>query len=179
MATARRLRRARMAALKPYGLTPHQAGAFLMIARHGGGPGHHGGGPGHQGGGPGHQGRGYGLGRARGDGADAGPGGDCREHGRGTGELRLSDLAARLRIAARSVTEVVDALCEKGLVQRRPSPTDRRATAVELTEAGARLHEDLAARRPNAADLFAPLSEREREQLHALLSKLHADDEEC
>ncbi|MPV49064.1 winged helix DNA-binding protein [Pseudactinotalea sp. HY160] len=177
MATARRLRRARMAALKPYGLTPHQAGAFLMIARHGGGPGHHGGEPGHQGGGPGHQGRGYGLGRARGDGA--GPGGDCREHGRGTGELRLSDLAARLRIAARSVTEVVDALCEKGLVQRRPSPTDRRATAVELTEAGARLHEDLAARRPNAADLFAPLTEREREQLHALLSKLHADDEEC
>lgn len=34
MNTARRIRRARTESLSPYGLTPHQAGAFLAIARH-------------------------------------------------------------------------------------------------------------------------------------------------
>src|SRR4051794_39474520 len=52
------------------------------------------------------------------------------------GPLRLSDLAERLRIAPRSTTEVVDGLEERGLVQRRPDPDDRRATYVSLTAAG-------------------------------------------
>ena len=40
-----------------------------------------------------------------------------------------------LRIAPRSATEVVDALEERGLVERRPDPADRRATLVALTDA--------------------------------------------
>src|SRR5699024_1978714 len=49
---------------------------------------------------------------------------------------RVSDLATRLRIAARSATEVVDGLEQRGLVRRCPSPTDRRAVLVQVTEEG-------------------------------------------
>ena len=55
------------------------------------------------------------------------------DHGQ---ELRLSTLAERLRIAPRSATEVVDALQDKDLIRRTPSPGDRRAVAVEVTPAG-------------------------------------------
>lgn len=62
-----------------------------------------------------------------------------RESARGGQELRLTGLAHRLRIAPRSATEVVDALEQKGLVLRSPSPTDRRATVLSLTDAGHRI----------------------------------------
>src|ERR1700727_713102 len=44
------------------------------------------------------------------------------------GVMRLSELADHLRIAARSATEVIDALEARDLVERRPDPADRRAT---------------------------------------------------
>ena len=50
--------------------------------------------------------------------------------------MRLSELSEHLRIAPRSTTEVVDALQERGLVQREPDPHDRRATLVRLTDRG-------------------------------------------
>ena len=53
--------------------------------------------------------------------------------------MRLSELSDRLQIAARSTTEVIDALEARGLVGRRPDPGDRRATLVELTEHGAQM----------------------------------------
>jgi DNA-binding MarR family transcriptional regulator len=45
-------------------------------------------------------------------------------------------LADALRVSARNVTGLVDALEAAGLVARRPHPTDRRATLVGLTEQG-------------------------------------------
>ncbi len=160
MMTARRLRRARMEALRPYGLTPQQAGAFLVVARRSRGHHHHG-----------HDGL-----HRRGEHAEIHGHEEPGENGHHD-ELRLTDLARRLRIAPRSVTEVVDALCEKGLVARRPSPTDRRATIVTLTEGGERLHSDLVERRDGAADLFAPLTADEQDQLRALLRRLHEEEE--
>ena len=53
------------------------------------------------------------------------------------GPMRLSELSDHLHIAPRSTTEVVDALEARDLIQRRPDPSDRRATLVELTEHGA------------------------------------------
>ncbi|WP_423963110.1 MarR family winged helix-turn-helix transcriptional regulator, partial [Bradyrhizobium sp.] len=50
--------------------------------------------------------------------------------------MRLSDLSDHLHIAPRSATEVVDALEARGLVERRPDPSDRRATLVGLTAQG-------------------------------------------
>ena len=51
------------------------------------------------------------------------------------GVMRLSELSDRLHIAARSATEVIDALQARGLVERRPDPDDRRAKRLFLTSA--------------------------------------------
>src|SRR5690349_4610668 len=51
------------------------------------------------------------------------------------GTVRPSALAEHLHIAPRSATEVVDALEERGLVERAPDPDDRRATLVAPTAA--------------------------------------------
>ena len=46
------------------------------------------------------------------------------------GAIRPSDLSGRLHIAPRSATEVVDALQSRGLVERRPDPSDRNCRRV-------------------------------------------------
>lgn len=86
---------------------------------------------------------------------------------------RLSELAARLHIAARSATEVVDALEAKGLVQRRPDPRDRRATLVAPTRRGAELNATIrTARGTQAERLFGQLSATDRAHLGRILRKL-------
>jgi len=52
------------------------------------------------------------------------------------GPLKMGDLAKRARMAPRSMTTLVDRLEREGLAMRRPHPTDRRATMIELTDAG-------------------------------------------
>src|SRR3954464_8953511 len=52
--------------------------------------------------------------------------------------VRLSERAEALRIAPRSATEVADGLQERGLVERAPDPTDRRAVGLTPTAAGGR-----------------------------------------
>lgn len=87
--------------------------------------------------------------------------------------LRLSALAERLRIVPRSTTEVVDALEHRGLVSRRPDPSDRRAMYVVLTEEGTRLLALIEKARDQAADeQFAVLTTSERAQLDTLLARL-------
>jgi DNA-binding MarR family transcriptional regulator len=55
-------------------------------------------------------------------------------YGLASGEtLRMTDLADLLNVTPRTITTLVDGLEEEGLVRRRPDPTDRRATVVELT----------------------------------------------
>lgn len=83
---------------------------------------------------------------------------------------RLADLAERLRITPRSATEVVDGLAERGLVERRPSPTDRRATVVVLTDAGRQLWQQVRAARSADDAAFAVLSDVERALLRKLLT---------
>lgn len=91
----------------------------------------------------------------------------------GTQSLRLSDLAERLRVVARSATDVVDDLERKGLVARAPHPTDRRSTVIELTSAGSRVLAELeTARQSDAARYFAPLTAKERAELARLLGRL-------
>jgi DNA-binding MarR family transcriptional regulator len=89
------------------------------------------------------------------------------------GPLRLSALSDHLRIAARSTTEVVDALESRGLVQRRPDSADRRATLVELTEHGASVLDAIrAARGTEAERVFDKLSQTDRNHLARILRKL-------
>ncbi|SOD71417.1 DNA-binding MarR family transcriptional regulator [Jatrophihabitans sp. GAS493] len=93
------------------------------------------------------------------------------------GAMRLSELSDHLRIAARSTTEVIDTLEERGLVGRHPDPADRRATLVELTTAGDELNRSIRdARRTEAANFFGTLSAADRATLMQILSRLSAAD---
>jgi DNA-binding MarR family transcriptional regulator len=90
--------------------------------------------------------------------------------------IRPGELAAHLRVAPRSVTDVVDALQERGLVTREPDATDRRATVVRLTASGTRLvHETEAARRTDADAYFDRLPARDRAALRRILTTLDED----
>jgi DNA-binding MarR family transcriptional regulator len=89
------------------------------------------------------------------------------------GAVRLSELSANLHIAARSATEVVDALEARGLAGRRPDPSDRRATLVEVTEHGAEVLDAIReARGTEAERVFDRLSQTDRAHLARILRKL-------
>jgi DNA-binding MarR family transcriptional regulator len=91
------------------------------------------------------------------------------------GEMRLNELSEHLRIAARSTTEVVDALQEHGLVARRPDPADRRATLVALTEHGRQVATAIrTARSEQGRQFFEVLSAADRAELARILQRLGA-----
>lgn len=89
------------------------------------------------------------------------------------GPLRLNDLAVRVGVSAPTASRAVDALCELGLLERLPDPTDRRALSIDLTAAG---RDQVAARRRRVLDSFGPaahaLTPDEQEQLIELLARL-------
>jgi DNA-binding MarR family transcriptional regulator len=92
------------------------------------------------------------------------------------GAARPGELAKHLGIAARSATEVVDALQERGLVRRETDPDDRRATRVVVTDAGRELTAALRQARSAEADrVFAGLDDADRTELERLLRLLLAE----
>ena len=94
---------------------------------------------------------------------------------RGDEPPRMTELADRLGIVPRSLTTVVDALEEAGLVRREIDPRNRRAILLRLTDQGAAVRDGLReARRRAAEDLFAPLSADDRKTLAGLLARLDA-----
>jgi DNA-binding MarR family transcriptional regulator len=89
------------------------------------------------------------------------------------GIMRLSELSDRLHIAPRSVTEVVDALQDRGLIERRPDPSDRRATLVALTDQGQHVGTAIqTARAAEAERFFGGLSEPDQAHLTRILRQL-------
>jgi DNA-binding MarR family transcriptional regulator len=87
--------------------------------------------------------------------------------------LRMTELADQLGIVPRSVTTVVDALEQAGLVRREIDPHNRRAIRLHLTDRGLAVRDDMReARRRAAEDLFAPLTAGDREALGELLGQL-------
>jgi DNA-binding MarR family transcriptional regulator len=81
------------------------------------------------------------------------------------GKLTLTDPS--------TMVATIDELEKHGLVQRRPHPTDRRAHEIHITDEGRdtlRRGRRLAA--AAQAELLAPLSESEREQLHDMLTRV-------
>lgn len=94
----------------------------------------------------------------------------------GSERPRPSDVAERLHIQARSVTDVIDQLVASGLIERTPHPEDRRATLLHCTEAGRRALTAIEADRGAAtAAYFEVLDAEERATLAALLQRLDAD----
>ncbi|MFQ5856470.1 MAG: MarR family winged helix-turn-helix transcriptional regulator [Anaerolineae bacterium] len=78
----------------------------------------------------------------------------------------VSDLARCQSVSQPTISRQVDGLVTKGLVLRRPDPTDRRVVHLELSEQGIELLKDLAAQaRQRVAESLAPLSPAEKECL--------------
>ena len=68
---------------------------------------------------------------------------------------------------------LLDELEERGLVERKRDPSDRRRHLVELTAEGKRKLKELRVLTKQVEDEFlAPLNEAQRDQLHALLLQL-------
>jgi DNA-binding MarR family transcriptional regulator len=87
--------------------------------------------------------------------------------------LRPGELARKLRIAPRSATEVVDDLEQRGMVERRPDPADRRAVLVGLTAHGREvLHAWRTERRSEAERFFGALPVDDRVELTRILRTL-------
>jgi len=71
------------------------------------------------------------------------------------------------------MTARIDRLEKAGLVERRPHPTDRRATLVRLTDKGFDLIEFIMpSHEETARDILTPLSIDEQKALNALLARL-------
>ena len=86
--------------------------------------------------------------------------------------MTLGELSQRMMVTNGNVTGLVDRLLEQGLIDRRPSPSDRRAQIVSLTAAGRRFFRAMA--RANGdwiGDMFADLTGDDIETLLRLLAK--------
>lgn len=89
------------------------------------------------------------------------------------GPLRMTDIADRLSVVPRTVTDLVDGVEAAGLVARRPDPDDRRSSLVVLTADGRLLLDRLeVARRESAEQAFGRLDPADRTVLLRLLRSL-------
>jgi DNA-binding MarR family transcriptional regulator len=92
--------------------------------------------------------------------------------------LSQQALGERLGMFPSRLVAIIDELEERGLVERRDSPTDRRSYALYLTEAGRDALEQIGrVGREHQDALCAALDESERAQLAGLLSRIAAEQE--
>ena len=88
------------------------------------------------------------------------------------GALSMSHLAEALDVSVASATGIVDRMEQRGLVERRREPEDRRVVLVHATEAGDAVFRDLAAQRRK---MLIPVLERMTdEELSSFLIGLRA-----
>ena len=87
--------------------------------------------------------------------------------------INQKDLAFLLGIRPQTLGEMLQKLEERGMVERKKSEADGRVIEVTLTDKGRERAAEIAERRAvAAADMFAVLTEEEKEQLGAILDKL-------
>jgi DNA-binding MarR family transcriptional regulator len=84
-------------------------------------------------------------------------------------------IAERMQVAPSRMVAFIDSLEERGLLERRQNPNDRRARALYLTPAGRELlGRAFAVANQHEQRLISDLNERERQQLLELLSRVGA-----
>src|ERR1700722_3280745 len=89
------------------------------------------------------------------------------------GPVRQGVLAADFGLSPHSITDIVDGLERRGMAERQPDPTDRRAKLVAITDAGlASLDVANATRQRLLTHIFGALSEADRATLLRLLDGL-------
>jgi DNA-binding MarR family transcriptional regulator len=89
--------------------------------------------------------------------------------------MTLGELSGRMMVSNGNVTGLVERLTAQGLIDRRPSPSDRRVQIVRLTAEGRRFFRARA--RANGdwiAEVFADLTPSEIDALMRLLGKTKA-----
>src|SRR4051794_11522317 len=86
--------------------------------------------------------------------------------------LPMRRLAQRLKCEPSNVTGIVDRLEARGLVERRPDPSDRRVKVAAATEEGRRVACDLREGLRFAREPLAGLSDEERLALRDLLRRM-------
>ena len=86
--------------------------------------------------------------------------------------MSMRELAERLKSDPSNVTGLIDRLEARGLVERRPDPSDRRIKGLALTAAGARMRERLFARLYSAPPSVAALSEHDQRCLMDVLQRI-------
>jgi len=84
----------------------------------------------------------------------------------------MGRLAETLSCDASNVTGLVDRLEARGLVQRKPSVTDRRVKVLELTPEGARIRGQLLRRISGVSRPLAKLSPTRQRELVRILEIL-------
>lgn len=93
------------------------------------------------------------------------------------GPVSQQTLADILAVDRSTMVGFVDELEQKGFVRRGRNPSDRRAYAIELTDAGASVQRDAAELLEGCERHYLdPLSRAERRQLLELLGRLVARD---
>ena len=83
----------------------------------------------------------------------------------------MSDLADMLHCDASNVTGIVDRLEDRGLVERRSAPQDRRVKMLALTPEGARLRARVAEQMSQPPAELAALSPADQRALRDLLRR--------
>lgn len=87
--------------------------------------------------------------------------------------LNMSEIAATMNLGSNSVTQLVDSLTQRGLVQRSPGGQDKRIVIVTLTEQGRHLTQTvLPDNVKRIADAWSPLNTSERKALSHFLAKV-------
>lgn len=87
--------------------------------------------------------------------------------------LSMTELSRQLLVSNGNVTAVVDRLEKDGLVQRRPSESDRRTVFVRLTDAGRANFATLAQDHTReVGQMFETLSDEDLDQLSSILKRM-------
>ncbi len=87
-------------------------------------------------------------------------------------KIRMNELAIKLGLKARTITEQVDSLERDGFIKRTADPNDRRATLLMLTEEALRhMHHLKVVQEQISEKLLREFSAKQRIELVELLSK--------
>ena len=82
------------------------------------------------------------------------------------GNITQKELQERLGIKAGSISEILNKMERKGILERREDPCDRRRKRLFLADNASACHEE------HVDDFFNVLTEEEQQTLKALLMKL-------
>jgi len=89
--------------------------------------------------------------------------------------ISQQELGRRVGIDPSTMVARMDVLEQRGLIERARSTDDRRSYEIRVSDAGRKLLVELREEaRVHGERFFAPLTQDERAQLHALLTKLAA-----